>query len=82
MTAFAKRLIKETASSRGHFIVRTWQESETVWRTYAYSRLAGREELILDPITSDSEARALERHQQWAVMLEHQEYLVPERRSA
>ena len=76
MTSFAKKLIKKTVSTREHFIVRTWQESEASWKTYAYSCLAGREELILDPITSGSEARALERHQQWAVMLEHQEYLV------
>ncbi len=76
MTSFAKILIKETVSSRGHFIVRTWQESEASWKTYSYSCLAGREELILDPIASGSEAKALERHQQWAVQLEHQEYLV------
>lgn len=82
MTSFKQRLVKESVSSRGHFIVRTWQETEADWKTYAYSSLAGKEELILAPITSDSEARALERHQQWAVMLEHQEYLVPERRSA
>ena len=76
MTLFTKALIKETVSSQGHFIVRTWHILAARWKTSCYSCLKGEEKLIVDE-TSDSEARALERHQQWAVHLEHQEYLVP-----